>query len=750
VSFTVNRSMAGHLSLLLPALALLSLLLPVSGDGRHWASLYLGTQFALLLVGIILAVVSGKQDGKTARIALVDLRVQAALFLAIGVAVQSGLHRWPLLPLGFFLLFPFTGFARKRLLLWLPALVPSMAAAGRFAFGGEVELVPWACVFLLFCVLLGLKISRDQKAIQSSRSHLDRIKSDAKEMMKRVRLEDRGEELDRIRGEEAATAAALDEDDLLQKLLVLGCRVFGARTGILLVPEETGYYRMRAAVHRGVHIVEDLVPGDKGFIHIAADRENGVLCVSDARSAGPSLGLYSAQTKVGSFLVKIIYDEDWARDAGGESTHGKVRCVLYFDTEKVNELSLDGVTSKRLEEFGSLVYKAMRMTYLQHRMTIDMSVKDTIARYARSLTRSLKQEVIAEETLMAVMGALRRCEGAAVLLYDGEDKTLHVEAASGELMKGLKDVSIHRNEASQVGLLLRRFNEIESTGGANGVSQVEILISYEQAKKSPFFHKREKLGRIISFAAIPCYMGMNDGKSSLKAAIVAVSSKADAFEREEVDDLRTLAGMMAPALDNAIQHRKVDDLSRTDGLTGLLNHRTFQLIFDGKINSMGRYGQSMAVVMVDADKFKAVNDTYGHSVGDEVLVELSKRLKSLVRKNDAVARYGGEEFAVVLDSVDEENARIIVEKMRKAISSRPFATASGALPITASFGFSILRKDETTTKREFLDQADQALYHAKENGRNRVVSFSEVRDASANSSPHTLTEGVEVSGEVGS
>ena len=118
-----------------------------------------------------------------------------------------------------------------------------------------------------------------------------------------------------------------------------------------------------------------------------------------------------------------------------------------------------------------------------------------------------------------------------------------------------------------------------------------------------------------------------------------MSSKADAFEREEVDDLRTLAGMMAPALDNAIQHRKVDDLSRTDGLTGLLNHRTFQLIFDGKINSMGRYGQSMAVVMVDADKFKAVNDTYGHSVGDEVLVELSKRLKSLVRKNDAVARY---------------------------------------------------------------------------------------------------------------
>jgi diguanylate cyclase (GGDEF)-like protein len=349
-----------------------------------------------------------------------------------------------------------------------------------------------------------------------------------------------------------------------------------------------------------------------------------------------------------------------------------------------------------------------------------------------------------------MMEAVPNCEGAAVLLYNEEEKLLKVEAVSGELTGRLTETRILRDEPSQMGLLLRRFNEIESSGETNGASQAEILISYVQAKKSPFFYKGEKVGNVISFAAIPCFMGEGDGKNSLKAAIVAVSSRAGAFEREDVEDLRTLAGMMAPALDNAVQHRKVDDLSRTDGLTGLLNHRTFQVIFDGKINSMGRYGKSMAVVMVDADKFKTVNDTYGHSVGDEVLVELSKRLKALVRKNDAVARYGGEEFAVVLDSVDEENARIIAEKMRKAISSKPFATASGALPITASFGFSILRKDETTTKREFLDQADQALYHAKENGRNRVVSFREVRDASANSSPHTMTEGVEVSGEVGS
>ncbi|MDF1535239.1 MAG: GGDEF domain-containing protein [bacterium] len=747
MNFTVNRAVVGHLSLLLPVLALVSLLLPVTGEGQLPASMYLGIQLSLVFAGMVLAVAAGKLDGKPLRIALADLRVQAGVFLMLGAGVQFGVHRWPLVPLVLFLFFPLTDFACRRSVLWLPALVPAVAAAGRYAFLREMEMALWAAAFLAYSVILGFRMSRDQRTILSSRSQFNRMKSDAEDVMKRVQQDDRGKTLDRIRGEEAAAAAALDEDDLLQKLLILGCRFFGARTGILLVPAETGYYRMRAAVHRGVKIVEELVPSDKGFIHIAVQR-GGVLCVSDARSAGRSLGLYSDKTEVGSFLVKVLYDKDWAQDAGDGEGQGKIRCVLYFDSETVNKLSLDAVTSKRLEEFGALVFKAMRTAGLLHRMTTDMSVKDAIARYARNLTRSLKPEDLAEEALKAMLEALPECSGAAVLLYDDEDRALSVAASSGELVGGLKDAKIFRDEPSQMGLLLRRFAEMGSGPNPNGSSQAEILIHYKQARKSPFFLRGEKLDRITSFAAIPCYMGKEDGKTSLKAAIAAVSRKADVFRREEVEDLRTLAGMMAPALDNALQHRKVDNLSRTDGLTGLLNHRTFQIILDGKINSMSRYGQSMAVLMVDADKFKTVNDTYGHPVGDEVLVELAARLKALVRKNDAVARYGGEEFTVVLDSVDEHNARSIAEKMREAIASRPFATAAGQLSVTASFGFSVLRKDDTTTKREFLGRADQALYHAKESGRNRVVSYMEIEGAAARRNPYTGAEEAEVAGEV--
>jgi diguanylate cyclase (GGDEF)-like protein len=178
---------------------------------------------------------------------------------------------------------------------------------------------------------------------------------------------------------------------------------------------------------------------------------------------------------------------------------------------------------------------------------------------------------------------------------------------------------------------------------------------------------------------------------------------------------------------SAIQHKQVDELSRTDGLTGLLNHRIFQIVLDGKLNNLIRgYFRSVAVIMVDADRFKNVNDTFGHAVGDEVLVELARRLKTGTRKNDAVARYGGEEFAVVLDNAGEKEARDIAEKMRRSIRSKPFTTTAGRIQMTASFGFSVLAGTEGVAKKEFLEQADQALYQAKEGGRDRVVSFRDI------------------------
>ncbi|UCF88180.1 MAG: GGDEF domain-containing protein, partial [bacterium] len=133
--------------------------------------------------------------------------------------------------------------------------------------------------------------------------------------------------------------------------------------------------------------------------------------------------------------------------------------------------------------------------------------------------------------------------------------------------------------------------------------------------------------------------------------------------------------------------------------------------------------------------FKDVNDTYGHPVGDEVLVEMARRLKSGIRKNDAVARYGGEEFAVILDNAGEREALKIAEKMHQAIRSKPFVTSAGKIPVTASFGFSVVSGTEKVNKKVLLEQADQALYLAKTGGRDRVVSYTEAASAAAETIP---------------
>lgn len=730
--FELGIPAAKRIFLISVSLLIASLMLPEVVSGRM-SLFYLFAQIGLSGGALILAVFIAVERQKGIRHFTTDIYTNLTLCAAVAVAVQALFTRMPLIPLVFFVGYPYTVFARRFNFFWVPAIILSVAAAGRYLFLNDPELVLWAAVFLLYSAVLGARMFRDGRRIEHLRSQLTRINSDAKEMMNRISEDGFSETSDRIRGKEAARAFAIDEDDFLQGLLAWGCRVFNARTGILLIPdeEEPGFFRMRAAVHRGVEILEGPVPADKGFIHITRERD-GILCVSDASSARKSLSFYPEDTKVGSFLVKIVKDPKWGKDAHHGMVSGKIRCVLYFDSEKINTMSLNDLTAKRLDEFGDLVRKAMDTAGYLQKMTTEMSSKEAISRYAQGLTRSLEPEFIAQKALDAVVEAVPNCDGAVVMLY--EDGGLSIKASKGNLGGGLGIERILRDEPSQMGLLLRRFAELDSGQGIGDAQSSEIVINNKQAKRSPFFCKGEKLGDIISFAAIPCYMGGSD--NNLKAVIATGSSHKRAFEKEELAELRTIAGMMAPALDNAITHKQVDELSRTDGLTGLLNHRTFQIILDGKLNNLRRgYFKSMAVIMVDGDRFKDVNDTYGHPVGDEVLVELARRLKAGIRKNDAVARYGGEEFAVILDNAGEKESYEIAEKMRRSIRSKPFATAAGNIQITASFGFSLLTGTDGIVKKDLLEQADQALYQAKSSGRDRVVSYRDIETAATEIKP---------------
>ena len=161
----------------------------------------------------------------------------------------------------------------------------------------------------------------------------------------------------------------------------------------------------------------------------------------------------------------------------------------------------------------------------------------------------------------------------------------------------------------------------------------------------------------------------------------------------------------------------------TDPLTGLYNRRYTETHLDNLVARVQGGGKAISLLMMDIDHFKAVNDTHGHNVGDEVLREFAERIAQGVRGIDLAARYGGEEFVVVMPETGVEDAALVAERLRQSIADRPFqvSTDEGRLAVTVSIGLADTGLESANDTRSLLGKADEALYAAKNQGRNRVV-----------------------------
>lgn len=167
------------------------------------------------------------------------------------------------------------------------------------------------------------------------------------------------------------------------------------------------------------------------------------------------------------------------------------------------------------------------------------------------------------------------------------------------------------------------------------------------------------------------------------------------------------------------QKEAAEALARTDVLTGLANRRAFDEAAQREIRRAVRYGEPLALILTDIDRFKAINDTYGHHAGDQVLVNFAHTLRAAVREVDLVGRWGGEEFVILMPGTALEEARRAAERMRQAVAAAPACLGEAAYAYTASFGVAAFTAAMPTLD-DLLRRADQALYRAKENGRNRV------------------------------
>ena len=193
------------------------------------------------------------------------------------------------------------------------------------------------------------------------------------------------------------------------------------------------------------------------------------------------------------------------------------------------------------------------------------------------------------------------------------------------------------------------------------------------------------------------------------------------------DFLERLTEIIAVCLENALSQERLKMLGLTDALTGVQNRRYFDHRCQIEVSQARRHRHPLACLLPDLDKFKRINDTYGHQTGDEVLMSAARVIQTQLRVGDTLARFGGEEFVVLLPQTDMYHARQIAERIRRCIEEEEIRTPTGqALSLTISIGLSLLPTADAAAEHQALVDrmlaiADKALYRAKHEGRNRVV-----------------------------
>lgn len=205
--------------------------------------------------------------------------------------------------------------------------------------------------------------------------------------------------------------------------------------------------------------------------------------------------------------------------------------------------------------------------------------------------------------------------------------------------------------------------------------------------------------------------------------LVCSSAQTNAFHPEDIQSLESVADILAIAIQNAGYVEKVRMQANLDGLTGIFNRRYFETKILEKMAEADRYAGKMSLLMLDIDRFKSINDEFGHLLGDEVLKQVSTLLTQHLRRVDLLCRYGGEEFAIIAPATTESNAAVLAGKLRAFIEHHEFPGIPRA--VTVSFGVAEF-PTHGSVRDSLVRAADAALYLAKQSGRNRVATFSEL------------------------
>ena len=342
-------------------------------------------------------------------------------------------------------------------------------------------------------------------------------------------------------------------------------------------------------------------------------------------------------------------------------------------------------------------------TYIRQLESSRDELRQNLDRLGATLTHTHDLDGILAVVLDTAIGSAQATGGAIMFLDD--DGNLAVQVRRGEVA-----------ESVDVGTV------IPLGKGISGQVAVTGEPVCGQAGEGPGLRRVPSEPDAASVIAVPLK------QSGRIVGVLNLYDKAGAreFTPHDLDTILAFSTQAGVAIDNVLLHQEAQRLSLTDPLTGLWNYRYLTIGLGHEIERATRFSRPLAALMLDLDRFKSINDKYGHQVGDAVLIELAGRMRAEVREVDTVSRYGGEEFVIVLPETDAIGAARLAARLGTGIRSAPFCLDLGAnghavdphkgLVVTASIGVAVFPEHGMTPSR-LLRSADDALYAAKDAGR---------------------------------
>lgn len=290
-------------------------------------------------------------------------------------------------------------------------------------------------------------------------------------------------------------------------------------------------------------------------------------------------------------------------------------------------------------------------------------------------------------------------------------KSTNLAVISNKTFEATKVVNLNHYDISSALQTTLEFNKLI----ANFTSKIESMVPH-----SGYVYSNAEFGLDIKkgvFSRHSCSYALKIEDMPLGELKL---TRPNRFSNEDLQLLETLLCCLIYPLKNATLYQRALKMAYTDPLTQANNRASFDHLIQREISLAARYGKSLAILFLDIDHFKAINDNHGHDCGDITLAAVAKAIKKSMRNSDVLFRYGGEEFVVLLSETDLAGAEIVAERIRQSIAASTISYDMTALSVTASIGVTALHTDDTADT--LVKRADEAMYRAKHGGRNKSVT----------------------------